>query len=111
MKGQNTLHNYGSVLKMSRVCQRCDFDLTNAVSVIHYSITQKNGGLMPYTTSLPSLRPFKCSDDLGCSIRCRCDRGDGIIRKLSAFRSPSGQFYVTTPDGVRIDCHNQQTAR
>ena len=66
---------------------------------------------MPYTTSLPSLRPFKCSDDLGCSIRCRCDRGDGIIRKLSAFRSPSGQFYVTTPDGVRIDCHNQQTAR
>ena len=66
---------------------------------------------MPYTTSPSSLRPFKCSDSISCSIRCRCDRGDGIIRKISAFVSPTGQFYVTTPSGVRIDCHNQQTAR
>jgi len=66
---------------------------------------------MPYTTSPSSLRPFKCSDSISCSIRCCCDRGDGIIRKISAFRSPTGQFYVTTPSGIRIDCHNQQTAR
>ena len=66
---------------------------------------------MPYTTSLPSLRPFKCANSVGCVIRCNCPRGDGRIRNLSAFRSPTGQFYVTTPSGVRIDCHNQQTAR
>ena len=59
---------------------------------------------MPYTTCLSTsfgsppladLRPFK----------------SGVIRNISAFVSPTGQYYVTTPSGVRIDCHNAATAR
>ena len=59
---------------------------------------------MPYSTSLSTtfgsprlcdLRPFK----------------SGVIHNIAAFVSPTGQYYVTTPSGVRIDCHNAATAR
>jgi len=59
---------------------------------------------MPYSSSLSQsfgsppladLRPFKSR----------------VIQNIKAFVSPTGQYYVKTPSGVRIDCHNIQTAR
>jgi len=45
---------------------------------------------------VPCLRPFKAEPTL----------------PVWAYRSPSGQYYVQTRlSGVRIDCHNQSTAR
>ena len=44
----------------------------------------------------PDLRPFKAEPTLA----------------VWAYRSPSGQYYVQTRlSGIRIDCHNQATAR
>jgi len=43
----------------------------------------------------PDLRPFKTDPTI----------------PVKAFVSPSGQFYVVTLSGVRIDCHNAATAR
>ena len=59
---------------------------------------------MLYTTSLSTyfgspplsaLRPFKEPSTI----------------PVKAFVSPSGQYYVVTVSGVRIDCHNAATAR
>jgi len=60
-----------------------------------------SGGLMPYNNNPPSPALFS-------SIFKSPSR---IIQGIKAFVSPTGQYYVKTPSGVRIDCHNIQTAR
>jgi len=48
MKGQNTLHNYGGYVELSKDCQNSKKKLHCLVSVIHYSMEEKIFLLIPF---------------------------------------------------------------